>query len=141
MQRPLQPYHYAWLSAHPERTEEWLRNKLSEGFQIHHINKIHEDNHPNNLILIEQGDHFLLHNGVKRFLFKGRNPNKNKRTPEEAKLWHESVALKRRERYKKRQEKLKSLARAHRQRLKLLSHEQILKRIRKERESSLTYSI
>lgn len=61
MARPLQPYHYAWLSSHPERTKEWLRFMLKAGFDIHHLDGDHSNNAPNNLVLIDHIDHMRLH--------------------------------------------------------------------------------
>jgi hypothetical protein len=76
--KELKEYHRIWLAVHPERTEEWLRRMFKEGFHIHHLDGNHYNNIPNNLILIEAGDHFLLHNGVKRMLFIKRT-GKSKR--------------------------------------------------------------
>ena len=55
-------YHYAWLSIHPDRTEEWLRQRLADGFDIHHMDGNHQNNDPANLALIEHVDHMRLHN-------------------------------------------------------------------------------
>ena len=57
----------AWLDAHPERSDKWLEEKIAEGLYVHHLNGNHNDNDPLNLVLIECGDHMMLHNGVKRF--------------------------------------------------------------------------
>lgn len=65
MARPLQPYHYAWLSKHPERTKDWLRFALKAGFDIHHMDGDHSNNDPDNLILIEHVDHMRLHGNEK----------------------------------------------------------------------------
>lgn len=62
----LQSYHYAWLSDHPNRSEEWLKRMMAEGFHIHHIDGDHANDDPMNLVLIDGADHFLLHNGKKR---------------------------------------------------------------------------
>lgn len=62
----MKDYHYAWLSDHPERSEEWLRDRLREGFHVHHLNGDHDDNHPENLVLLEGSDHMMLHTGGKR---------------------------------------------------------------------------
>jgi len=35
--RPLASYHHVWLAQHPERSETWLKEKMREGFDIHHI--------------------------------------------------------------------------------------------------------
>jgi hypothetical protein len=59
--RKLEAYHYAWLESHPHRNEEWLREQLKEGFDIHHIDGDHNNNDPSNLVLIEHTDHMRLH--------------------------------------------------------------------------------
>lgn len=61
MAKPLQPYHYAWLSAHPGRNKDWLRFMLKAGFDIHHMDGDHDNNDPSNLVLIEHTDHMRLH--------------------------------------------------------------------------------
>lgn len=61
MAKPLQPYHYAWLSAHPERNTDWLRFMLKAGFDIHHLDGDHANNAADNLVLIEHRDHMRLH--------------------------------------------------------------------------------
>lgn len=76
----LETYHYAWLAAHPERTEEWLVGIIGQGFHIHHMDGNHDNDEPRNLILIESGDHMLIHNGVARLIWKP--PTKGvKKTP------------------------------------------------------------
>ncbi len=62
----MQSYHRAWLSAHPERTEDWLKERMRDGFDIHHLDGNHANDDPINLVLIECGDHLMLHNGSKR---------------------------------------------------------------------------
>ena len=64
----LEPHRQAWLDAHPERDETWLRRMAKEGFDIHHVDGDHENNDPLNLVLIEHQDHFMLHSGVYRTL-------------------------------------------------------------------------
>jgi hypothetical protein len=54
---PLESHHRAWLKAHPERTEEWLRERLADGFQIHHCDGNGDNDHPLNLALVEGRDH------------------------------------------------------------------------------------
>lgn len=60
-------YQTAWLLAHHERSEGWLREKLAEGFDVHHLDGDKGNNAAGNLVLIECGDHMMLHNGKKRF--------------------------------------------------------------------------
>lgn len=57
----MKPYHKAWLSAHPERTEQWLKERLADGFDVHHVNGDHFDDHPDNLALIESTDHAKIY--------------------------------------------------------------------------------
>jgi len=59
--KKLQAHHRAWLSAHPDRSEDWLRDMFSEGFDIHHVDGDHHNNTPLNLVLIEAVDHMRLH--------------------------------------------------------------------------------
>lgn len=58
-----QPHHYAWLAAHPHRTFEWLKEKMLDGFHVHHVDGDHANNSPDNLLLIDGVDHMHLHNG------------------------------------------------------------------------------
>ena len=57
----------AWLEAHPERSSVWLDERIKDGFDVHHLDGDHDNDHPLNLVLIECGDHMMLHNGKKRF--------------------------------------------------------------------------
>lgn len=57
----LKEHHWAWLSKRPERSPEWLSVKLSEGFDIHHIDGDHYNNAPDNLVLIDREDHGEIH--------------------------------------------------------------------------------
>jgi hypothetical protein len=59
-------HHLAWLSAHPKRTEDWLKARVNEGFDVHHIDGDHSNNDPLNLVLIESVDHMMLHNGNRK---------------------------------------------------------------------------
>jgi hypothetical protein len=52
--------HWTWLGKHPDRSEQWLRERIADGFQIHHVDGNHENDHPNNLVLIEGNDHLRL---------------------------------------------------------------------------------
>jgi hypothetical protein len=61
MPKNLESYHIAWLSAHPERSEEWLRAKIEEGFHVHHKDGDHSNDDPLNLILMDGVDHMRLH--------------------------------------------------------------------------------
>lgn len=62
--RALEPYHYAWLSLHQDRSEEWLRARLKDGFHVHHLDGDHWNNDPSNLVLVEGKDHMRLHGCV-----------------------------------------------------------------------------
>lgn len=57
----MKAHHLAWLDAHPERTMEWLKRMMFEGFQVHHIDGDNSNNEPSNLALIESVDHMRLH--------------------------------------------------------------------------------
>ena len=54
-------YWRIWLAAHPCRTKEWLKARIAEGFEIHHEDFNHANNHPDNLFLMEGTDHRRLH--------------------------------------------------------------------------------
>lgn len=56
-------HHRVWLGAHPSRSIEWLRHKLDDGFDIHHVDGDHLNNDPLNLVLIESADHQLVIHG------------------------------------------------------------------------------
>jgi hypothetical protein len=73
-------YHKAWLSAHPERSEQWLKDHLADGFDVHHIDSDHENNDPENLVLIEHVDHMKFHGLPMR-----RNKPKVPKPPKERK--------------------------------------------------------
>ena len=51
---------YVWCEANAKPIE-WLKDKIQEGFDVHHIDgdKLNED--PSNLVLIWCGDHMMLH--------------------------------------------------------------------------------
>lgn len=70
----MMPHHLAWLSAHPDRSEAWLSEKIAEGFDVHHVDKNKANNAPENLVLIDHEDHMRLH-GLKMVRYK--------KTPEE----------------------------------------------------------
>lgn len=76
--KPMQPYHYAWLSKHPERSEEWLRRQLRDGFDVHHLDGDHSNDAPSNLALIEHSDHMGLHGtSARRLLADGQEARRN----------------------------------------------------------------
>jgi hypothetical protein len=56
-------HHVAWLSAHPHRSRRWFSERLADGFDVHHLDNDHENNAPDNLVLIEHTDHMALHGG------------------------------------------------------------------------------
>ena len=58
----MQQSHKARLSAHPGRTKEWLRERVADGFEVHHCDENPYNNDPDNLILIDKIDHKRLHN-------------------------------------------------------------------------------
>jgi hypothetical protein len=57
----MKTYHQVWLDAHPRRTPEWLAAVIDEGFEVHHIDGDRENNTPENLVLVEELDHSMLH--------------------------------------------------------------------------------
>lgn len=59
----MKPHHEAWLAAHPNRRKRWLIAQIKEGFDVHHLDGNHENNQSENLVLIEHGDHWMLHSG------------------------------------------------------------------------------
>jgi len=61
MQIKLPEHHQKWLERHPERSETWLRERIRDGFDVHHIDGDHANNAPENLVLIDHGDHMRLH--------------------------------------------------------------------------------
>lgn len=77
--KALEFYHLTWLSAHPWRTEQWLRDRLADGFDIHHLDGSHSNNDPANLVLIDHADHLALHSGGKKWI--GRMKHRIARMP------------------------------------------------------------
>lgn len=59
----MEVYHHAWLKAHPDRSLEWLEERLKDGFDVHHLDNDHQNNEPLNLALIEHVDHVRLFHG------------------------------------------------------------------------------
>ena len=63
----MEEYHIAWLAGHPDRSEAWLREKLAEGFDVHHLDGDHFNNDFNNLVLVYHADHMRMHGlGMRR---------------------------------------------------------------------------
>lgn len=58
----LEPHHLAWLMKHPERSSDWLRARLADGFHVHHIDGNPANNDRDNLVLIDGVDHLRIHN-------------------------------------------------------------------------------
>jgi hypothetical protein len=72
----LKPHHVAWLACHPKRTEEWLLERLADGFHVHHADGNHSNDAPNNLILVEGVDHIrVFHCGEIEVGMKEREMN------------------------------------------------------------------
>lgn len=74
----MRDYHYIWLDHHQNRTEDWLRERLEDGFDIHHADGDHSNNEPSNLVLIEATDHMRLH-GSSLFRLLGNAKAEKKR--------------------------------------------------------------
>ncbi len=72
-------YHEIWLAAHSDRDEEWLKDKLDDGFDIHHADGNHQNNDPANLVLIEAADHAKLHGGLLEKMMNGGRKARFKR--------------------------------------------------------------
>lgn len=70
--KPLEAYHSAWLAEHPNRSEGWLRERLADGFHVHHADGDHFNDDPGNLVLIDGQDHMRLH-GMKTGVFIHRS--------------------------------------------------------------------
>ncbi len=87
----LEPYHFAWLSTHPERDALWLVERLRDGFDIHHLDGDHSNNEPDNLVLIEAGDHLRLHGGIS---IRRIRTKKTGRKPETIRKLREAYHLK-----------------------------------------------
>ncbi|MBS1984808.1 MAG: hypothetical protein JST16_11620 [Bdellovibrionales bacterium] len=78
----MESYHYAWLSVHPERSAAWLEDRLKDGFDVHHLDGNHNNDAPENLVLIDCGDHLMLH-GTKRRISRIINFNRPKAARDE----------------------------------------------------------
>lgn len=76
----MRDYHHIWLASHRNRTEQWLRERLEDGFDIHHADGDHSNNDPDNLVLIEATDHMRLHgSGLMRLLGDAKTERKQQR--------------------------------------------------------------
>lgn len=58
---PMESYHMVWLASHPNRTLEWLQERMRDGFDVHHLDGDHGNDAEENLVLIECLDHMRLH--------------------------------------------------------------------------------
>lgn len=65
----MKKHQLAWLKAHPERSREWLQKMMMDGFDVHHVDLDHSNNHPDNMVLIDGVDHMRLHG-----MFRLRRP-------------------------------------------------------------------
>jgi hypothetical protein len=75
-------HHAAWLSAHPDRDEQWFADRIKDGFDVHHLDGNPENNDPANLALIEHADHMMLHGMTKTSALNRMTPwNKGRRGP------------------------------------------------------------
>jgi hypothetical protein len=74
-------YHLIWLENHPHRSAEWLKERLSDGFDVHHVDGNRDNNDPSNLVLIEHQDHMNNLHGSKmrRIPLQDCRPPKNYR--------------------------------------------------------------
>jgi hypothetical protein len=96
----LESYHLAWLSVHPERSAGWLKDKLRDGFHVHHIDGDHSNDAPINLVLIDGTDHMRLHgmklaDGIRQWRSKKRSnpkPTEAENAPSEAGLIYSKKA-------------------------------------------------
>ena len=81
MKRNIHQYHDIWLASHPGRSLEWLNAMFKEGFEIHHVDGDYNNNHSDNLVLIEAGDHQRLHGmfGLRNGAFKARLSERGKK--------------------------------------------------------------
>jgi hypothetical protein len=64
-------------------------DKLCDGFDVHHLDGDRTNNDPLNLVLIEHGDHMMLHGG--RRLGRIRRPKPGPRAPQNRRLTRKQV--------------------------------------------------
>lgn len=76
----IRDYHLIWLEYHPNRTMEWLQERLEDGFDVHHMDGDHGNNDWRNLALVEASDHMRLHGyGLIRLLGDAKDKVKQER--------------------------------------------------------------
>jgi hypothetical protein len=76
----------AWLQNHPTRTEAWLRERLRDGFEVHHLDPNLGDD-PSNLILIERQDHKMIHGAGKAIALQKARSDRDLRFGAAAYAW------------------------------------------------------
>jgi hypothetical protein len=81
MKRNIRQYRDVWLASHPGRSLQWLNSMFKQGFEIHHVDGNYNNNHPDNLVLIEAADHQRLHGmfGLRNGAFKDRLSERGKK--------------------------------------------------------------
>lgn len=57
-----------------------MRERMADGFDIHHLDGNHDNNDPANLVLIEHTDHMALHGGRTLGRLKQRGKKRGPRT-------------------------------------------------------------
>jgi hypothetical protein len=87
-------HHAAWLSVHPHRSEQWLAERIRDGFDVHHLDGQSDNNDAANLVLIEHTDHMAIHGGRTLGRLSQRGKKKGKKYTKS--LSSEYLAAKRR---------------------------------------------
>jgi len=112
-------HHLIWLEAHPNRTFEWFRERMADGFQVHHVDGDHSNNHPSNLVLIETIDHMRLHGlfrlktvkiKLKEIQAKGRRSRWEGMTPKQRAKWARDMVKLREKKRRKAAHKMRKVA-------------------------------
>lgn len=98
--KALRDHQMQWLSVHPARTEAWLRDRLRDGFDVHHVDGDRTNNDPANLVLIECADHLMLHNGHRKMLRMGKAEKLKAREPKKKKANRFGVSAEQIERWR-----------------------------------------
>ena len=66
-----QAHHLAWLESHPERDQRWLRERLDDGFHVHHIDGNRLNNAAENLhVFNSPSDHGAAHRSLELIAFE-----------------------------------------------------------------------